>query len=126
MRRLLGLCGAILLTAPAGAHPPPRATHREIVRLTGHVAATPADDATLVLMVLGREYPFVVGDFRVLSYGEAEPERPAGRRFVLQGPRELLSRIGAARPEQWIGILADRRAGATELFLLAVDLCREK
>lgn len=123
MRRLLLLSGLVLLVATAQAHPPPRATQREIVRLTGHMVAGAGADASLVLRVLGREYAFAAGEFRAFGYGETGGERPAGRRFALQGPRELLSRIAAARPDQRIGILADRRIGSTELFLLAVDLC---
>jgi len=44
-------------------------------------------------------------------------------RFTLQGPRDLLVRFAAVRPDQTVIILADHRSGSSDLFVLALDLC---
>jgi hypothetical protein len=47
------------------------------------------------------------------------PESP----LTLQGAREQLRRLRDARRDQLVTILAERRPGSRDLFLLAVDLC---
>jgi hypothetical protein len=52
------------------------------------------------------------------------PSEPQpGSRFTLQGPRDLLARFAAARPEQTVTILAEHRPGSSDLFVLTLDLC---
>lgn len=136
----MALAVGLALAAPAAAHKPSRVTAREFVRLVGSFAAaakateaeapkqTPADGAARVvtLTVQGRERKLAVSDWRVFALvsEEAEGEPPAApERLTVQGPRDLLARIAGARPEQRVSILAERRPGSGELFVLAADLC---
>jgi hypothetical protein len=122
----------LLAFAPAArAHEPQRLTSREIVRLAG-TFGDPAAGAKVVrdvvVAVQGRERTLHATDWQVFAVvadqNDAVP--PAPDRVTLQGTREDLARIAAARPEQRVAILAERRPGMAELFLLAVDLCPEK
>jgi hypothetical protein len=126
MRSALALACCIVLVGSAAAHPPPRTGSRELVRLQGHPGmVTPLSTVRpLALVALGVERPFAASDVRTFSLGDVPPVTPApGTRFVLQGPRELLARYAAARPEQTVTILAEHRPGSSDLFVLTLDLC---
>jgi hypothetical protein len=129
-RREAVLAGAILLIAAAApGHPPPRATTRELVRLQGHrtQAASPEVKRRLVLVALGVEQPFAVTDWQVFGFSDTPSATPqpadTSQRFVLQGSRDTLARLAAVRPEQTVTLLAERRPGSTELFVLTLDVC---
>ena len=117
----------LLMVSTAVAHPPSRATEREIVRIQGHPgAARDGGEHAIVLAALAADHPFAATEFRVFGFGEGDvPDTPpaSGQRFVLQGSRELLARFGSARPEQTVTILADHHPGSKDLFLLTLDLC---
>ena len=96
---------------------------RELVWLKGRHAGA---EAPLVLVALGTEHHFAVAQLKRFPVGEAAatPETEFEReRLVLQGPRELLARFAGARADQTVTILAERRPGATDLFVIALDLC---
>lgn len=116
--------GLVLALATAAiAHPPPRTTVREIVRIQGHRGDGPR---RFTLVALGTERPFAVSDFRTLGLAEGDrPAEPAlpDKPLALQGSREDLARFVAARPEQTVTILAEHRPGSADLFLIALDLC---
>ncbi|MCW5890786.1 MAG: hypothetical protein KIT14_09560 [bacterium] len=117
---------AVLWVALVG-HGPERTPSREIVRLQGHRSAGAAADAggatALVVSALGTDHPFAVSDLRTFGFAEQTNDDTVGQKVVLQGSRELLSRFANARPEQTVTILAERRSGSSDLFLLALDLC---
>jgi len=122
---VLGLA-TVLFAASSLAHPPPRGTQREIVRLTGNKVDGEPAGSSLVLVVLGREYRFAPGEFRVFGFEDLEQGPPRGGRFVLQGPRDVLQRFAAARADQRVSVLAERRTAGGDLFVLALDLCPEQ
>lgn len=108
------------------AHAPAeRAAGRELVRLQGQrgAATAGAGPTALVISALGTEYPFAATDLRVFGFSDKDPAATVGPKVTLQGSREQLSRFANARPGQTITILAERRAGSSDLFLLALDLC---
>jgi hypothetical protein len=111
----------------AAAHPTGAPPARELVRLQGHRSDTKAGDKTgptMTVAALGVDHPFATTDVRTFGFGDAARDvAPVGARVVLQGSRDLLSRFTTARPDQLVTILAERRAGATDLFVLTVDLC---
>ncbi|MGD9762181.1 MAG: hypothetical protein AB7V27_00510 [Candidatus Binatia bacterium] len=122
------LLALALGAASAAGHTASSAGTREVVRLQGNrlSAPTPVAAQRLVnLVVLGQPLPFAAADWRVFGFGEARAAEAAAdpRELTLQGDRSQLHRIASARPEQRITILAERRPGSAELFLLAVDLC---
>ena len=116
----------LLATLPlvARAHAPEQTQKREIVRLQGMVR--PDGDAPagrLTLLALGADHSFAATDRRTFSLGADEPTGPGADRYALQGPREVLARFAAARPDQTVTILAEHHPGSKDLFVLAVDLC---
>lgn len=118
-------------TGAARAHEPQRLNAREIVRLAGTFGDAPAGVKTVrdvAVTVQGRERTLHASDWQVyaLVVDQNAPVAPAPDRVTLQGTREDLARIANARPEQRVAVLAERRPGMRELFLLAVDLCPEK
>lgn len=122
--RSLTVGAAIAVFAGAvPAHQPERTVMRELVWLKGRRGAA---DAPLVLVALGAEHRFAVAELKRFPVGEGaaaaatEFERA---RLVLQGPRELLARFAAARADQTVTMLAERRAGGSDLFVIALDLC---
>lgn len=128
------LAGALVLAMGAGArgHTPPRMATRELIRIQGQRTekAGTGVQRRLVLAALGVEHPFAATDWQVFGFSDspapaaaAVPTPAAPERFVLQGDRELLNRFAAARPEQTVTLLAERRPGSTDLFVLTVDLC---
>lgn len=120
---LLGLWVALTAHTPAD----PRAG-REIVRIQGQrgAAADARGPAALVISALGTDFPFAASDLRVFGFSEQDAAESVGPKVTLQGSRELLSRFANARPDQTITILAERRAGSSDLFVLALDLCPAK
>jgi hypothetical protein len=125
------LTALLLVPAAASAHEPQRLNSREIVRLVGTFGAAPAgvkNVRDVVVTVQGRERTLHASDWQVyaLVVDQSETVAPAPDRLTLQGTREDLARIASARDEQRIAILAERRPGTGELFLLAVDLCPER
>jgi hypothetical protein len=126
MRLPLGIAGVMLLLGLAAAHPPPRTATRELLRVQGHRGGVvpPSTATPLVLVALGTEYPFAASDLRTFGFADVPPvEPPPGTRFTLQGPRDLLARFAAAKPEQTITILTEHRPGTADLFVLTLDLC---
>lgn len=115
----------VLWIGLVGHTPPEPGVGREIVRIQGHRSA-PADAggaATLTISALGTEHPFTASDLRTFGLTEQARAATVGPKVALQGTRDLLSRFANARPDQTITILAERRVGSSDLFLLALDLC---
>jgi len=133
---VIALLGAMLGLAvvPALAHKPSRVTAREFVRLAGtfagdDAAATAKAGETVAVTVQGRTRTFRVGDWQVFALvaeERADEKPPLPAKLTLQGTRERTARVASARPEQRVAILAERRPGGSELFVLAVDLCPER
>jgi hypothetical protein len=115
----------LALTAHAPSDP---SAGREIVRIQGQrgAAVDGGGPAALVVSALGTEYPFAASDLRVFGFSAGDAAASVGPKVTLQGSRDLLSRFANARPDQTITILAERRAGSSDLFLLALDLCPAK
>lgn len=132
LRRLAG--AALLLAAPliARGHDMSALTQRELVRLQGYRAPAPGGvevERALKLVVLNETLNFAANEWRVFSLQEAKnaPRTPAEpEQLILQGERALLRRVVTAHADQRITILAERRPGGGDLFLLSVDLCPEK
>lgn len=129
-RRVWVLALALGATWPAvaAAHQPARTAAREIVRIQGRRGVAPAGVAVVrevVLVALGQEHRFSATDWQRFGFGDEAAAAPAEERprLVLQGKREQLAHFAAARPEQTVTILAERRPGSADLFLLALDLC---
>lgn len=128
----LALLASLLLSSGAAlGHEPQKLTSREIVRLAGTFGDPPAGAKAphdVVVTVQGRERTLHASDWQVFAVlaDQNDPVPPAPDRVTMQGTREDLSRLAGARPEQRVAILAERRAGMSELFLLALDLCPEK
>jgi len=126
--RLL-LVGAALALAPppAGAHNLTPQPVRELLRMQGFKSPAPPGTAAareVVLIVLGQPVHFVATEWRTFAFfesGQPPPAEPA--QVALQGERPLLHSLATARPDQRITILAERRPGSADVFLLAVDLC---
>ena len=117
--------GVLLAPSFAVAHEPPKVVVRELVRLQGFRRADGAAPAgRMTLRAQGVDHPFAATDRRVfaLTVEGREPPKLADR-YTLQGPRPLLARFGGAGPDQLVSILAERRPGNDELFILALDLC---
>jgi hypothetical protein len=118
---------AVCLAASAAAHGPEPKVGREIVRLQGYRETPPPGleiAAVTVLSILGKEHRFHLTARQTFRLAEEEAAAPGLEdRLVLQGERETLYRIAAARPDQRVTILADHRRGGRDLFVLAVDLC---
>jgi len=113
----------VLATGPALAHQPERAVVRELVWLKGRRGG---DEAPLVLVALGADHHFAVAELKRFPVGEdtvASQGDFERARLTLQGPRELLARFAGARPDQTVTILAERRPGRADLFVIALDLC---
>jgi hypothetical protein len=98
------------------------------VRAQGYFGTPPAGATaarTVELAVLGETRPLHATEWRRFAAEEkqapAETEEPG--RITVQGARADLQRLKKARPEQRVTLLAERRAGSTDLFVLAVDLC---
>jgi hypothetical protein len=96
---------------------------RELVWLKGRRAG---NEVPLVLVALGADHHFAVTELKRFPLSEAAAAAAGGferERLSLQGPRELLARFAGARADQTVTILAERRPGRTDLFVIALDLC---
>jgi hypothetical protein len=126
LRTLVVLClavwGGIAVAHPTQANTPAR----ELVRLQGHRADTKAGAGVtaIVIAALGLDHPFAASDVRTFGFADAGGDAaPVGAHVVLQGPRDQLYKFTTARADQLVTILAERRAGGADLFLLTIDLC---
>ncbi len=54
------------------------------------------------------------------------PKQPEAPEPELVGDRAVLRRVITARPDQVVTILAERRPGSSDLFVLSVDRCPER
>jgi hypothetical protein len=126
----VALLAIVAAAAPISAHEPERIVNRELVRLQGQWIPAQGDEPPRVVTVtvLGEERRLSIRDWRAFAYSKVDTAAAAGepRAISLQGERATLARLVAARPDQRLTLLAERRPGSTELFLLAADLCPEK
>ncbi len=123
---VFAVVAALAAAGTALAHVPMMMTTRQLVRIQGYGGTPPGkmESKPLLLVVLGEEHRLNSIDFRVFGFAEETGDaKPEPDRFVLRGDRAELSRLAAARPEQRVTVLAERRQGSSELFLLALDLC---
>jgi hypothetical protein len=80
----------------------------------------------VVFIVLGQQVRFAASEWRTFAFFESGQPTPAQpTQVALQGERPLLHSITAARADQRITIMAERRPGSADVFVLAVDLCPE-
>jgi len=128
----VGLVAATLtfIATAVAAHDLAPKSVRELVRAQGYKAPAPQGTVAareIDVVVLGRQLRFVATEWRTFTTAEKAPPspRPEPSRVALQGERPLLHRVTSARPDQRITILAERRPGSSDLFVLAVDLCPE-
>lgn len=133
VRRVAGaLLGALLLAATAGrapAHDVASHAVRELVRIQGQLgtATPPPNGRQVTFTVRGQRLPFTASDWRVFAFADdvtlKQPEAPEPE---LVGDRALLRRVITAQPDQLVTILAERRPGSSDLFVLTVDRCPER
>ncbi len=129
--RLFVLCLAVSAAvpwAPARAHEVRPSLNREIVRIQGFHGAPPGQTPgarEVTILAAGTESKFTITEWQ--TFGMEEPPHaptPVERdRYVLQAAPNILSRLTAARATQRVTIIAERRPGASDLFILALDLC---
>lgn len=135
-RRRAAACGMVAMAAllagvaVAHAHPVTPQVVREMVRIQGqrHRGAepAPAGQREVTFVVLGQRVPFRASGWQVFRVAEVPATPPPERdELTLQGERRALLAITGARPDQRLTILAERRPGAGDLFILAVDRCPE-
>ena len=123
------LAAAVALCASAArAHNLAPQPVRELVRIQGYRAPAPAGESIvreLTFVVLGQQVRFAANEWRVFAFFDPSaaptPNEPA--QIALQGERALLHRIATARGDQRVTILAERRPGSGEVFVLSVDVC---
>ena len=79
----------------------------------------------VALVVLGQPERFAASDWRTFAFFDphAAPTPAEATQITLQGERSLLHAIVTARPDQRITILAERRPGSADAFVLTVDMC---
>ena len=114
--------------APANAHEVHPSINREIVRIQGW-RGVPAGQTRggreVTILAAGTESSFAITEWNIFGVEDAPRALTAAEhdRYVLQGAPDLLSRFATARPAQRVTILAERRPGGADLFVLALDLC---
>jgi len=118
---------AIVFSYPRGAsaHNQAPLVVREIVRLQGYLGDLPSGLAArgeTTLQVLAERYRVRVTDWQVFSTTENVAVESPPPELRLQGNREDLAKL-AAMSNRRITVLAERRPGSTEIFLLALDVC---
>ena len=103
---------------------------REFVRVQGYRGEQPTKVPVLwtaEVTVLGQKHQFYTTEWRQFGLEEDSaknaPSNEGTRRLTLEGDRTTLRRYCEARPEQLVTILAERRPGSGDLFVLALDLC---
>ena len=109
----------------ASAHNQAPLVVREIVRLQGYLGDLPSGLAArgeTTLQVLAERYRVRVTDWQVFSTTENAAVESPPPELRLQGSREDLAKL-AAMSNRRITVLAERRPGSTEIFLLALDVC---
>lgn len=116
---------ALLVVAPAVAHDVKAPAIREMVRLQGRLGdAAPAPGGMkLTLTVLGQPRPFTADEWRIFAFAEVAQQTTLPPALQLVGDRSLLRRITTASSDQRLTILAERRPGSPDLFVLSVDRC---
>jgi hypothetical protein len=119
---------ALLLATPAPAHTFKAHPVRELVRMQGYRAPAPQGVTTardMTLIVLGQQLRFAATEWTVFAFADTPdlPPREEPPQAMLQGDRAVLRGITAARPDQLVTVLAERRPGSADLFVLSVDLC---
>jgi len=120
---------ALFLAGPASAHDITSHAVRELVRIQGQLgtAKAPSNGRQVTFVVRGQRLPFTASEWRVFAFADdttlKQPEAPEPE---LVGDRPLLRRVITARPDQLITILAERRPGSSDLFVLTVDRCPDK
>src|SRR5512143_2304789 len=133
-RRRVGILAGALLLALAGvrhasAHDVTSHAVRELVRIQGQLGAAPVPPTgrQVTFTVRGQRLPFTASEWRVFAFADdvtlKQPEVPEPE---LVGDRALLRRVITARPDQLITILAERRPGSSDLFVLTVDRCPDR
>jgi hypothetical protein len=129
-RVLAGLAVCLMLPqGAASAHEVHRSVNRELVRIQGFRAAAPGSTPaarTLTLLAAGTEHPFTVTEWQVFGVEEQPRGGPAPverERYTLQAAPDVIHRFAMARSSQRVTILAERRPGGSDLFILALDLC---
>ena len=123
------LLGVLASAGVALAHNITSHAVRELVRIQGHLGtATPAPNGRqLTFTIRGQRIPFTADDWRVFAFADDETvKQPEVPEPELVGDRPLLRQVITARPEQLITILAERRPGSSDLFVLTVDRCPER
>jgi hypothetical protein len=131
--RIVHAAGVVLVlgTTEVPAHDLTPRT-REIVRLQGRLGDGAMDAAVQVVAinVLGQERPLRATDWRRFTMvADTPPGKGAApgatlpARVTLHGERSELQRFAAARTDQLVTLLAERREGSPDLFLLTLDLC---
>ena len=119
----------VALTAGAApAHDVAPQPVRELIRMQGFKAPAPAGvhvAREVALVVLGQPVRFAASDWRTFAFFDphAAPTPAEATQITLQGERSLLHAIVTARPDQRITILAERRPGSADAFVLTVDMC---
>ena len=119
----------VVLTARAAvAHDVAPQPVRELIRMQGFKAPAPAGVQVareVALVVLGQTVRFAASDWRTFAFFDphAAPTPAEAPQVTLQGERSLLHSIVTARPDQRITILAERRPGSADAFVLTVDMC---
>lgn len=117
---------AALVPGAAVAHDPAPAVVRELVRLQGYRAPAPAGVAVqreLSVVVLGQTLRFAAEEWRRFALAEAAAPAVEPVAVTLQGDRALLRKVSTAADGQQVTILAERRPGSADLFVLTVDRC---
>ena len=125
---LIAVIAAVLPLGPAAAHNLAPQPLREMLRIQGYKAPAPPGAAVtreLTMIVLGQPVRFAATEWRVFAFFDSSAQTPPAEpaQVLVQGERPMLHNITAARPDQRITILAERRPGSSDLFVLAVDLC---
>jgi hypothetical protein len=119
---------AVLTATAVRAHDvAPQPVH-ELIRMQGFKAPAPAGvqvTREVALVVLGQTIRFAASDWRTFAFFDPHGAPPPAEapQVTLQGERPLLHSIVTARPDQRITILAERRPGSADAFLLTVDMC---
>jgi hypothetical protein len=129
----IAIAALLLLLANAGgvrAHEPSArgGRARELIRIQGHRGTAPEGvqvTRTLELTVLGEPHALHATEWQSfqLAGGGMAKGTDASQQLTLQGGRAMLRRFRDARPDQLVTLLAERREGSSDLFLVALDMC---
>lgn len=128
LRAAVASLAVLLATSAAPAHDIVSHAVREMVRIQGRfgTAPAPAGGRQVTFVVLGQKLPFTASEWRVFAFADAETGGPTEvPEPQLVGDRSILRQVSTARPDQRVTILAERRPGSADLFVLAVDRCPE-